>query len=398
MLPFARRAAWLAIGLGLVSGAGCEEERPPLFQAAGSAGSGGAGGFALDSGAHDGPPDPDASGLCGNLILPVQIDKPNLYFVVDRSGSMDQTLPDTQQTKFYATRYAIAEALKAIGHRVRYGAAVFPVSGGEIEGCAPGVQVFETRDGDPPTYAAAGELGPILNGLMVTLAKFGPTGGTPTASTLAALYPTLTALPGKTFVVLATDGAPNCNANAVCSATGCQHTIEGTSVNGKSCTDTFNCCDPALVPGGQLYCVDDDATEAAVIALAQAGIDTYVIGMPGTEYYGDVLDRLALAGNTARPGPPYYYSTESNADLIQSLFEIGIQVAVSCTVNLGQEPPDPALVNVYFDTALVGQDDTDGWAWIDSTTIEIRGAACDQLKSGNVLQVQVVSGCPTFVR
>jgi hypothetical protein len=80
------------------------------------------------------------------------------------------------------------------------------------------------------------------------------------------------------------------------------------------------------------------------------------------------------------------------------LFEIGIKVAVSCTVNIGQEPPDPALVNVYFDTTLVGQDDTDGWAWVDATTIEIRGAACDQLKSGEVLQVQVVSGCPTVVR
>jgi hypothetical protein len=29
--------------------------------------------------------------------------------------------------------------------------------------------------------------------------------------------------------------------------------------------------------------------------------------------------------------------------------------------------------------------------------VEIRGAACDQLMSGSVLEVQVVAGCPTVV-
>ena len=120
--------------------------------------------------------------------------------------------------------------------------------------------------------------------------------------------------------------------------------------------------------------------------------------MPGSEFYADLLDRLALAGNTARPVPPRYYPTASSADLGEALREIGVNVAVSCSVALDQAPPDPALVNVYFDTTLIGYDELEGWAWADPTTIELRGAACAELKSGDVLQVQVVSGCPTVIR
>jgi len=55
----------------------------------------------------------------------------------------------------------------------------------------------------------------------------------------------------------------------------------------------LNCCDPKQV--GELgtgQCVDADATEQAVAAYESAGIDTYVVGMPGSEAYGDVLGRL----------------------------------------------------------------------------------------------------------
>jgi hypothetical protein len=389
-----RRRCWL---LGLAAGlsASCgDREHPPFL----GPGAGGSGGLALDAGLGGGPPAIDAGGLCGNMILPIVTEKPNLYFILDRSGSMQDQLPDTKQTKFYAARYAIAQVLRSIGHRVHYGGAVFPMPGGSIEGCAPGAEVFSTQNGDPPSSAQTGNYGPILYSFLSALGQYPPSGGTPTAATVSALLPILGALPGKTVAVLATDGAPNCNSDASCGSGDCQLTIESAEVGGKSCTASFNCCDPALVPGGQLYCIDDDATEAAVIELAKLGIDTYVIGMPGSEFYAGVLDRLAIAGNTARPAAPRYYSTKSSAELTSALREIGVEVAVSCSIALDQAPPDPALVNVYFDTTLVAYDELDGWAWDGSTTVELRGAACVELKSGDVLQVQVVSGCPTVIQ
>jgi hypothetical protein len=177
-----------------------------------------------------GPPGSDAGGLCGNLILPIVTEEPNLYFMLDRSGSMQEVLPDTNQTKFHAARIAIAEVLKRIGHRVHYGGAVFPMSGGPIEGCAAGQEIFPTSDGDPPAYAARGELGPVLTAFLTALGKYGPEGGTPTAASLLALAPTLKALPGRSVAVLATDGAPNCNVSAACAAADCQLTVEGASI------------------------------------------------------------------------------------------------------------------------------------------------------------------------
>jgi hypothetical protein len=386
-----RLCSLLGVATALAVSCG-QAERAPFFRASGG---GGGGGLSIDAGGG-GPPDLDAGGLCGNMILPVVTEKPNLYFVLDRSGSMQELLPDTKQTKFYAARYAIAKVLQAVGHRVRYGGAVFPMPGGSVAGCAPGAEIFATRDGDPPS--GSGEYGPVLYSFLIALAKYAPDGGTPTAATLSGLRPILAALPGKTVAVLATDGAPNCNATASCNSSECQLTIEGGQLGGASCTESFNCCDPTLVPGGQLYCVDDDASEAAVAELAQAGIDTYVIGMPGSEFYADALDRLAIAGNTARAQPPRYYPTASSAELTSALREIGVKIAVSCSIALDQAPPDSTLVNVYFDTTLVAYDELDGWAWTDPTTIELRGAACAELESGDVLQVQVVSGCPTLIR
>lgn len=372
------------------------EDRPPPFVIPGTGG--GSGGSSLiDAGFNDGPPSPDAE-LCGNLVIPVIVERPNLYFVIDRSGSMEDGIPGSKLDKYQSARLAIRDVLQVIGHRVNYGAAVYPFAGGTIEGCNAGGQVFPTVAGDPGTYAKAGKLGPTLTALLNTLAQLGPWGGTPTSATLTALAPTLKALPGKTFVVLATDGGPNCNANTSCTAGQCIPNIEGLSLNGVDCTPSFNCCDSTKVPGGQLNCLDASVSELAVLDLAQAGIATYVVGMPGSEAYAAVLDKLALAGGTARPAPPLYYQVADASALSSSLQEIGVQVAISCTVDLDTEPPDPKLVNVYFDTTLVPSSDVDGWKWTGPTQLELVGPACDTLKSGDVIQVQVVAGCPTEVR
>ena len=36
-----------------------------------------------------------------------------------------------------------------------------------------------------------------------------------------------------------------------------------------------------------------------------------------------------------------------------------------------------------------------GWTWKTSSVIELHGDACQKLKSGQVGQVQIVTGCPT---
>jgi hypothetical protein len=355
------------------------------------------GGILLDGGGSDGPPGADAGGLCGNQFIPTTDQRPNLYFVLDRSSTMLETFSGTASSKYQSASDAIASVLRAVGHRTQYGAAVFPALN---EGCSTGVEVFSTRAGDPSRYAAAGSDGPVLQEFANTLWRVEPVwsgGGTPTAATLTALLPVVSALAGQTFVVLATDGEPNCNAAARCTSADCSLNLRHYSVDGIACDAIFNCCDPDLVRDGQLSCVDGPPTVAAADALARAGIKTYVIGLPGSEYCANLLDELAVAGGTASAASPRYLPVTSVDQLSAAVKNIGITLAISCDITLTQTPPDWNLVNVYFDQTVVLFDQSNGWAFEGDNLVHIRGAACDRLMSGDVLEVQVVAGCPTVV-
>jgi hypothetical protein len=102
-----------------------------------------------------------------------------------------------------------------------------------------------------------------------------------------------------------------------------------------------------------------------------------------------------VSGQTAREGSPRYYAVSDVDDLTAAVRKIGVEVAISCSIALDKPPPDRTRVNVYLDTRLVLADVENGWAWTGENSLELRGAACDDLKSGNVQRVQVVSGCPT---
>jgi hypothetical protein len=349
------------------------------------------------------------------------VDRPNLYFVVDASGSMsgEMNVPNSDNvipSRYDAARAAIRDVLLNVGHRVNYGAALFPAAdpSGTGPSCPAGEEVFPTQPGDDVSYRISGEVGPVLNSLLTVLRRRAPSGLTPTAATIRELEAKLVSLPGKTYVILLTDGAPNCNATTPCSADACTINIEGGCDPAKP---TFNCCDPS-VGQGYLYCTDADPTIAAVASLAKKKIPTFVIGMPGTIAYQNLLDDVAVAGGTARAAQPYYYPVNGTDDLTQALQDIGLKVSVSCSVALAAPPPDANLVNVYFDKRVVKRDAANGWTWgtadagpkVSSTDAEARpdgggptridivGEACDELKRGDVIQLQVVAGCPSAVR
>jgi hypothetical protein len=159
-----------------------------------------------------------------------------------------------------------------------------------------------------------------------------------------------------------------------------------------------NCCDPNVYAQGPAFCSDATATEAAVLEFANRGIRTFVIGMPGSEAYAAMLDRLAVVGQTARPLEPHYYAVTDASSLSDTLRLIGTTVSVSCDIKLDELPPDPRLVNVFFDNELISYDEVNGWAWTGEGTLSVFGEACTRLKAGGVFQVQVVAGCPTEIK
>jgi hypothetical protein len=317
-------------------------------------------------------------GVCACADEPLIGDVPNIYFVLDRSGSM------AEMNKWGTVQTALDQLAIALGPRAAIGAAVFPNPASDE--CSAGVQVFATERGNAP----AGKAGRVVNQLSSVLARIPAAGGTPTASTLRSILPNLVALPGKTYVILATDGGPNCNAAATCGVDTCTFNID----NPACSPGGLNCCtDPG---SGAEGCLDSQPTIDAVQAIAAAGIPVYVVGVPGSAPYADLLDTLARTGGTARAGEPQYYAidTADQSALATALSGIAAQITGTCTLTLDSAPPAADLVNVFLDEQALPQSGPDGWT-LDGSTVTITGASCQSILQGNVLDVRVVAGCPT---
>lgn len=350
------------------------------------------GGVRLDGSPSDGPP------TCGGESIPALTNPPILYFVLDRSGSMGEAIEGTSLTKYAAAQTAVGEVLESIGHRVRYGAVVYPATA-EDSSCQAGRQVFPPTLGDAPSSVPAGARGPVLRAFLNRIGAFQPGGATPTAATLESVLPSIAGAADRIAVVLVTDGAPNCNGDLGCPSSTCIPDIEGANFLGWPCGTAQSCCDPAVLgPGAGGNCIDGEATLAAVQRLAEAGIDTYVVGMPGSEAYANLLDRLAEAGGRARPTLPAYYAVSDAAALGDALLEIGTGLAIQCEIELESTPPDPELVNLYFDGEVVALDPENGWDFGSPSALSVRGEACEMLRSGSIREVQIVYGCRTVVR
>jgi archaellum component FlaF (FlaF/FlaG flagellin family) len=121
--------------------------------------------------------------------------------------------------------------------------------------------------------------------------------------------------------------------------------------------------------------------------------------VPGSAPYAALLDRMAQAGGAARANEPLYYAVDSTnqAALATALGTIAAKITATCTLDLGETPPDPSEVNVYLDGTAVPQDPTDGWT-LSGQTITLVGATCTRVMAGNALSLRVVAGCPTVLK
>jgi hypothetical protein len=347
-------------------------------------------GVALACGARTGLPDPPLG--CKETAEPVVQKVPNLYFVLDRSTSMSEP-SFAGMKKWTVVRNDIAQLMVSLGDKAQFGAAVFPPPLSEPsptvqELCEAGQQVMPLRLGDGlPIGTPGSTAGAFWN---ATLAA--PLGGTPTAATLLALKDELAGFPGHTFAILATDGGPNCNTSLTCGVTMCtlniDNAIPGCTANGT------NCCAPDGWGGAHEQpwdCLDGTNAVAAAGTLAEGGVPTFVIGVPGSEAYANVLDRIAQAGGTARSSEPYYYPVSGDPmTLVDALTNIAARITV-CTLELKNNPPDPGQVNVIIDKVPV-LPGPGGWS-LDGNIVTLNGATCDEAVSG--AKVTITFGCTT---
>jgi hypothetical protein len=132
-----------------------------------------------------------------------------------------------------------------------------------------------------------------------------------------------------------------------------------------------------------------DGPSAAANLFGQAiAVKTFAVGFGGANL-GEIND-IAQAGGTG-----VGYLADQAADLELALDQIANAVA-TCTFELDQVPPDPDEIYVFFDKdpAGVPNDSNNGWTYDPITnTVTFHGSACEAIKSGAVVDIDIVYGC-----
>ncbi len=291
-------------------------------------------------------PGPGSPPVCQDEVFNNSVENPRILLVVDRSGSMDQDADGYNGTKWQGAKAALSEVVTALDADISFGLMMYPAGSSNDEVC---------EEGGLEVAVAAQNADNIIDSLNDTA----PAGGTPTAPTLLAAKAVLDGMPavgGKRVVVVATDGAPNCNMSLD--------------------LDTCTCTNPNGCDNVQ-NCLDDQGSYDAAVALNQAGYPLFVVGITGSEGFAYVLNGMAQAGGTAIAGATQYYDASSADNLAASLESVAVRVG-SCRFDLANPTTGSSDITVTSNGSTIARDPsrTIGWDLVDQDTIEVFGGAC----------------------
>jgi len=195
--------------------------------------------------------------------------------------------------------------------------------------------------------------------------------GTPTGPVMnnAVKYLTGLADPNPKYLLLATDGEPNCG-------------------NGSN----------------SLNMADDTGAQNAVTAAYNAGFPTFVVGIATTSDPAatNSLNAMAVSGGEAQTGAAtQYYAVSDTATLVSVLNKI-LGKALSCTIPLSgvNGTLDKVAVSakdVNGNTIEIMQDPTNGWSYTDATktAIILNGDSCNSLQSVTYTDFHFIFTCAT---
>lgn len=303
------------------------------------------------------PSAPTADANCGIITSDTTRQPVDVLLVLDRSGSMDYSIAadcyctsgaaiagsvcaDTTNctTRWNSIKPAVTTALSSSSY-VNWGLKFFSTPNSSSCSVSKTMEV-------PISSTSAAAVQAQVDTATLSL-------GTPTAAAINAATAYLKTLtdPNKKFILLATDGEPNCGGNPA-------------NVNTIDVTG---------------------ATTASKTAF-DAGFSVYVIGIGPSV---DTLTQLAKAGGTTD-----FYPATSSQQLSDALSAISKKVG-SCSFTATQTPPDSGNIAVYVNKQQIAQDPNEGWTFGASPQdIVLKGSYCDKITAGEDTNVQILFGCP----
>jgi hypothetical protein len=270
---------------------------------------------------------------------------PSLILLVDQSGSMNEDFGG--DTRWNVITDVLIDPNDGIVQQfddgIRFGLTLYTSVNGNLDGgeCPLLIEVDPATDNFPAIEA--------------TMSVEAPIGDTPTGESLDLTWQKLDALdlPGREYIVLATDGEPD------------------------------TCAEPNPSNG-------QPQSVAAAEAAFAAGIETFVISV-GADVSADHLQDVANAGQGVTDAE--YYQALDQAALVDAFDDILAGVR-SCELDL-MSPIDDEIAmgcTVEVNGEIVGYGDANGWELNSSTEVELLGSACDALQQGTS-SVQMECAC-----
>ena len=301
-----------------------------------------------------GDSDPQTDDTCADVEVKFTVQTPTVVLLIDQSGSMDEDYPGGDRWS------------------VLYDALMNPTDG-VVESLQSdarlGLALYTSYDGfDGGTCPVISDVAPDLNNYQSiddVYADAEPQEDTPTGEALTVVAGDLASLAvdGPKIIILATDGEPD------------------------------TCAEPDPQNGQQV------AIDAAVDAFDQ-GIRTFVLGVGDDVGQAHLQDMANAGAGKALDGSEQetFYQPASRAELVDN-FKTIIDGQRSCVLDIDGRIDSETVAQsgtVTLDGEPLGYDDADGWRLVGDSQIELMGAACEAVKSGEH-EVKGTFSCPAFV-
>ncbi len=154
-----------------------------------------------------------------------------------------------------------------------------------------------------------------------------------------------------------------------------------------------------ITDGGACGCGGQTGAVAAARALQMDGVPVFVVGF---NFRGDVskLNQIAQAGgtNAGLPNNQRYYTAEDPQQLEAAIVQIQAQV-ISCSYTLETPPADPNKIWALVAGTSVAEDPAHGFTYDEmSNTLTLHGDACTALQASMdpaVKPLEIKQGCAT---